>query len=101
MSDEEIIEELTKIKDRQWTAEMFSMFTMAREDVFSYGDVGLKCNSKLYKKSKTHKKQWKVQQKMEALNLRCSHPWRSLDNDFKRIPRNIIFTNISPCLFQC
>lgn len=43
MSDEEVITELTTIKGiGKWTAEMFLMFTMRREDVFSFGDLGLK-----------------------------------------------------------
>jgi DNA-3-methyladenine glycosylase II len=42
MTDEEIIKELTKIKGiGQWTAEMFLMFALGREDVFSFGDIGL------------------------------------------------------------
>lgn len=43
MSDVEIIKELTKVKGiGPWTAEMFLMFTLGRQDVFSYGDLGLK-----------------------------------------------------------
>lgn len=43
MTNEEIIMELTKIKGiGPWTVEMFLMFTLEREDVFSFGDLGLK-----------------------------------------------------------
>lgn len=43
MSDEDIIKELTKLYGiGRWTAEMFLMFSMARPDVFSYGDLGLR-----------------------------------------------------------
>jgi DNA-3-methyladenine glycosylase II len=43
LSEEEIISELVKVKGiGRWTAEMFLMFTLAREDVFSFGDLGLK-----------------------------------------------------------
>jgi len=43
MSDEEIINELIKVKGiGRWTAEMFLMFAMGRPDVFSYGDLGLR-----------------------------------------------------------
>jgi DNA-3-methyladenine glycosylase II len=43
LTDEEVIGELTKIKGiGRWTAEMFLMFTLARPDVFSSGDQGLK-----------------------------------------------------------
>ena len=42
MEDEAIIETLTQIKGiGRWTAEMFLMFTLGRENVFSHGDLGL------------------------------------------------------------
>lgn len=42
MQDEEIITELTKLYGvGRWTAEMFLMFSLARPDVFSFGDLGL------------------------------------------------------------
>lgn len=42
MTDEEIIGELTKLYGiGRWTAEMFLMFSLARPNVFSYGDLGL------------------------------------------------------------
>ena len=38
-----VSEELVKVKGiGPWTAEMFLMFTLKRENVFSYGDLGLK-----------------------------------------------------------
>lgn len=41
--DEDIINELTKIKGiGNWTAEMFLIFSLGREDIFSLNDVGLK-----------------------------------------------------------
>lgn len=43
LPDEGVVVELTKIKGvGRWTAEMFLMFSLGREDVFSYGDLGLK-----------------------------------------------------------
>ncbi len=43
LDNEEIIAELTKVKGiGRWTAEMFLMFTLARPNVFSHGDLGLK-----------------------------------------------------------
>lgn len=69
LSDEEIIAELTKIKGiGRWTAEMFLMFTMARPDVFSYGDLGLrKAMIRLYnlRKHPTPKRAEQI-----------SNPWR-------------------------
>lgn len=42
MTDAEVITELTKLYGiGTWTAEMFLMFSLARPDVFSYGDLGL------------------------------------------------------------
>ena len=43
LDDEHVLEELTKIKGvGPWTAEMFLMFVLGREDVFSRGDLGLR-----------------------------------------------------------
>lgn len=43
MSDDDIVIELTKVKGiGTWTAEMFMMFTLGREDIFSVKDLGLK-----------------------------------------------------------
>lgn len=42
-NDEEVITALTKVKGiGRWTAEMFLIFGLAREDVFSSGDAGLR-----------------------------------------------------------
>jgi 3-methyladenine DNA glycosylase/8-oxoguanine DNA glycosylase len=50
-TDEEVIEHLTRVKGiGRWTAEMFLMFSLGRDDVFSYGDLGLRnAMQKLYK----------------------------------------------------
>jgi DNA-3-methyladenine glycosylase II len=43
MSDEDVIQTLTQIKGiGRWTAEMFLMFSLGREDIFSHGDLGLR-----------------------------------------------------------
>ncbi len=54
LKDEEIVENLILIKGiGKWTAEMFLMFALGREDVFSYGDLILrKSFQKLYGLSK-------------------------------------------------
>ena len=42
LSDQEVIDELIQIRGvGVWTAEMFLIFTLARPDVFSTGDLGL------------------------------------------------------------
>jgi len=50
LDDEQVVGELCRVKGiGPWTAEMFLMFTLAREDVFSHGDLGLrKAVEKLY-----------------------------------------------------
>lgn len=50
LSNDQVIAELTKVKGiGRWTAEMFLLFTLHRENIFSYGDLGLKNGlSKLY-----------------------------------------------------
>jgi DNA-3-methyladenine glycosylase II len=54
-TDEEVIEHLTRVKGiGRWTAEMFLMFSLGRDDVFSYGDLALrKAMQKMYKLKKT------------------------------------------------
>lgn len=43
MSDADVIEHLVRVKGiGRWTAEMFLMFSLRREDIFSYGDFGLR-----------------------------------------------------------
>ncbi|MFZ2199424.1 MAG: DNA-3-methyladenine glycosylase 2 family protein [Microgenomates group bacterium] len=43
LDNESVIIELTKVKGiGRWTAEMFLLFTLRRENIFSYGDLGLK-----------------------------------------------------------
>jgi DNA-3-methyladenine glycosylase II len=43
MENEEVVTELTKVKGiGRWTAEMFLLFTLRRENIFSHGDLGLK-----------------------------------------------------------
>ena len=53
LSDEDLIVELSKVKGiGRWTAEMFLMFRLGREDIFSWGDLGLKNGLKKYLKNK-------------------------------------------------
>lgn len=43
LTDEEVIKTLTEIKGiGVWTAQMFMMFTLLREDVFPVGDLGIR-----------------------------------------------------------
>lgn len=43
MSDEEVVSQLTQVKGiGRWTAEMFLMFSLGRQDVLPVGDLGLR-----------------------------------------------------------
>ncbi len=82
---EEVIRQLTVIKGiGRWTAEMFLVFCLAREDVFSFGDGGLNnAMKRLYgngtalnkSEMKTITDTWQPYRSYASLYL-----WRSLDN---------------------
>lgn len=83
-SDEEVIKALTQIKGiGPWTAEMFLMFTLGREDVFSHGDLGLKRaikNLYRFKKEPTRKQIEKISRKWSPYRTyACRILWRSLE----------------------
>ncbi len=84
MENETVIEELVKVKGiGKWTAEMFLMFSLGREDVFSTGDLGLKnAIKKIYGLETVTEEQlleisnkWSPYRTYASLIL-----WRSLDN---------------------
>lgn len=84
MTDQEIIDELVKVKGIGiWTAQMFLMFTMGREDVFSYGDLGLRrAIEKLYKlkKEPSEKQAEKIADKWKPYRtIACRYLWKSLE----------------------
>lgn len=82
--DEEILAELTKVKGiGKWTAEMFLIFTLKREDVFSHGDLGLNNAIKKIYKLKNYKKDSveKIVEKWSPYKSYASRVlWKSLDN---------------------
>ncbi|MGI8950648.1 MAG: DNA-3-methyladenine glycosylase family protein [Chitinophagaceae bacterium] len=88
MSNEEIIELLTKIKGiGRWTVEMLLMFTLGREDVFAVDDWGIQnAMVKLYKIKSENKKE--IKEKMLKLSAKwkpyrtyaCLHLWQWKDN---------------------
>lgn len=84
LENEEVIVRLTKVKGiGRWTAEMFLMFTLKREDVFSYGDLGLKrAIQKLYgfKKEPTPKQIAKLEKHWSPYRTwACRILWKSLE----------------------
>ena len=84
LANDQVITELTKIKGiGRWTAEMFLMFTLGREDIFSHGDLGLRnAIKKLYRLEDPTKDE------VEGITIKwspyrtyaCRILWRSLDN---------------------
>ncbi len=85
LTDEEVIKLLTEIKGiGVWSAEMFMMFSLGREDVFSYGDLGLRKGlQKVYnfKKEPTLKQMKKIVEKWKPYRTHgARYIWASLDN---------------------
>lgn len=84
LSDQEVINELVQIKGVGiWTAEMFLIFTLARPDVFSTGDLGLvNAVKRLYNQENISTDEitrlsdkWSPYKSIASLAL-----WHSLDN---------------------
>ena len=84
LSDEEVIERLTRVKGiGVWTAHMFLMFALRRPDVLPTGDLGIQMAiRKHYKKRKLPKP---VQMEKIAKcwspyrSVACWYLWRSMD----------------------
>ncbi len=85
--EQTIIENLTKVKGiGVWSAEMFLMFALARPDVFSVGDQGLRnAMIRLYGlKKPTDKQLLKLSEKWSPYRTyACRILWESLDNQLK------------------
>ncbi len=84
LSDAEVIKELTRVKGiGPWTAEMFLMFSLGREDVFSYGDLGLRnAMKKLYgfKKDPTVRQMERIVNKWKPYRTYAARIlWKSLE----------------------
>ncbi len=83
MDDESVVRELTKVKGiGPWTAEMFLIFSLNRQDVFSLGDLGLKnAIRKIYKLKDIDKTTIeKIVPKWSPYkSFACRIVWRSLD----------------------
>lgn len=84
LNDGKVITEMTKIKGiGKWSAEMFLMTALAREDVFSYGDLGIRrAIQKLYKlkKEPTLKQAEKISKKWSPYKTyACRILWNYLE----------------------
>lgn len=87
MTDEEVIEHLTKVKGiGRWTAEMKLMFALQRPDILPLDDVGIQnAFVRHYGLNRKHKS---LQTKMQKIALpwkpyrtvACWYLWKSLDN---------------------
>ena len=85
MGDEDVIVDLVRVKGiGRWTAEMFLMFSLGRDDVFSYGDLGLRnAMQRLYKLKKhpTPAQAEKISAKWRPYRTLASrYLWASIDN---------------------
>lgn len=84
MDEDQVIESLIKVKGiGVWTAEMFLMFSLGREDIFSHGDVGLRnAIKKLYNLDNPSKGEVeKIVEKWSPYKTYASKLlWRSLNN---------------------
>lgn len=85
LSDVDVTRELLQVKGiGPWTAEMFLMFSLAREDVFSLGDLGLKnAIMRLYKlpKKPSNKFMAKISKKWAPYRTyACLILWHSIDS---------------------
>jgi DNA-3-methyladenine glycosylase II len=87
MTNDEIIEMLTQIKGiGVWSAQMFLMFSLGREDVFSVLDLGLRnAVKRLYQNENlTHQDIEKLSENWSPYRSIVSHYlWHAWDNDTK------------------
>jgi DNA-3-methyladenine glycosylase II len=86
MSDAEVIEHLTRVKGiGVWSAQMFLMFALRRENVMPTGDLGIRTAIKrAYRKRKLPlpKDMLKLARKWQPYcSIACYYLWRSLDNE--------------------
>jgi DNA-3-methyladenine glycosylase II len=86
MTDDQVIEELTKVKGiGRWTAEMFLMFRLHRPDVLPVGDLGIvNAMKKAYRlrKTPTPARMTKIAEAWRPYrSVGCWYLWASLDNE--------------------
>jgi len=83
-SNEEVIEHLTQVKGvGVWTAHMFLMFTLRREDVLPTGDYGIQAAMKKHYRKRKLPKPKDMEKIAKAWapyrSIACWYLWRSLD----------------------
>ena len=85
LDDGAVIDTLSKLKGiGRWTAEMFLIFSLGREDIFSHGDMGLKnAITRLYGNGEALSKQETesiIAEWRPYRSYACLYLWRSLEN---------------------
>lgn len=83
LRDDEVIAELTKVKGiGVWSAQMFLLFTLGRDDVFAADDRGLQVAAeRLYERTFTRKELTTFAEQWEPHRSAASmHLWQSLQN---------------------
>jgi DNA-3-methyladenine glycosylase II len=86
LSDEDVIADLIEVKGiGRWTAEMFLMFHLARPDVISTGDLGIRRAIQLAYELDELPGPAEMERLAEPWRphrtLACLYLWRSLDNE--------------------
>lgn len=86
LTDEQVIETLCGVRGiGRWTAEMFLLFSLGREDIYSYGDAGLmRALQTIYQLGSTPTREEidKIIHKWSPYKSFASRIlWRSLDNE--------------------
>jgi len=84
LPNEEVIRELVKVKGiGRWTAEMFLMFSLARQDVFPIDDLGIRKGiEKLLKRKLNALKMAKFAERWKPYRTLASwYIWKTLDNE--------------------
>lgn len=81
MSDEEVVEELTDIRGiGDWTAKMFLIFVLGREDVFPVEDLGIRrAMEQLYGIEDRQEMEEKAEEWRPYRSLASLYLWRAVD----------------------
>ncbi|MDP9268473.1 MAG: DNA-3-methyladenine glycosylase [Acidobacteriota bacterium] len=85
MSDAEVIEHLTRVKGiGEWSAQMFLMFALRRQNVLACGDFGVQAAIRKHYKKRKHPKPKDVARIGRPWapysSVACWYLWRSLDD---------------------
>lgn len=85
LTDEEVMKELIAVKGiGRWTAEMFLMFSLARQDIFPVDDLGIRKGVRLLRPSFAKATEGQVEKLSERWKpyrtIASWYIWRSLEN---------------------